>query len=656
MDRSRGGGTDRRRGRLAVWGLMPGGLSGRLVAAAAVLVILIGASFAGLLVAIVQLRAADEGVTRSVVQLRAADRLEQLLIDMETGLRGFVITHEERFLEPWNQGRVAFPAEAQEAQRQAADNPVQAARLRAITDAGVSYVEDYGVRLIEAARRRDPSASSVATTQAGKDRIDGLRAQFAEYADAERAIYLSRQDAADAATNIAAIGATIGLAASVLLIALFATYMARTVVRPVTRAAEMAERLAAGNLSTRMPETGTAEIATLEQSFNRLAASLEQSHAAQQRLLEQQSALRRVATLVAQGAAPDEVFRAVVRELADHLPARQAYLGRYEADETMTSLAMWNRDQGLAELPERLPLQGDGLTVRVWRTGTTARVDSYDETSGRLAEAARKRDITSSVGCPVVVGGKVWGVLAAATHQAEALPADAESWMDAFTELVGTAISNAAARAELAASRARVVAASDETRRRIERNLHDGAQQRLVSVGLWLRSVESAIRPEDEEVGAGIRRVAAELNGVIDDLREISRGIYPAILSRGGLNSAIRTLARRSSIPVELDLRAELQPTEPILVAAYYVVAEALTNAAKHATAEKIRVTTEDHDGVLRVAVEDEGVGGADPARGSGLTGLRDRVESQGGRLEVASPHGEGTRLIAEFPLPDRVD
>jgi len=651
MDRSLGTGDDRGRPRIGGRRARPIGLSTRLVAAAALLVILIGASFLGLLGAIVQLRAADDSVSRSVIQLRAADRLEQLLIDMETGLRGFVITGEEQFLQPWEAGRRAFPSEVREAASHATDDPDQAARLQAIAEAGISYIEDYGVPLIDAARRGDPSASSVETTQAGKTRIDDLRSRFDAYTNAEQSIYLARQDAADAATNVATLGATAGFAASVVLIAVFAIYFARTVVGPVTRAADMAGRLAAGDLATRMPQTGTAEIGALERSFNSLAESLEDSRAAQQRLLEQQSALRRVATLVAQSAPPDEVFTAVLRELADHLPAELAFLGRYEADETLTGVAGWIRDRGPADLAERVPLDGDSVSARVRRTGATARIDSYGEASGSAAEAARALGVVSSVGTPVVVGGQLWGLVVASARGHRSLPEDAETWMTAFTELVGTAIANADARAELAASRARVVSAADETRRRIERNLHDGAQQRLVAMGLWLRSVESAISPAEEEARAGIRRVSQELTGVTEELREISRGIYPAILSRGGLDPAIRTLARRSTIPVTLDLRTAASYPEPIQIAGYYLVAEALTNAAKHAAARAAEVTVEERAGTLRVAVRDDGVGGADPARGSGLTGLRDRVEAIGGTLTVASPPGEGTQLIAEFPV-----
>lgn len=637
--------SPRRRPRLLI-----GGLSGRLVAVATVLILLIGASFGGLLWAIVQLRTADTGVSRASANLSAAFELEKLLIDIETGLRGFVLTHDERFLEPWHVGRDAFPGSAEQLTGQESDSLEQAARLSAIVSSGQSYIDDYGEPLIVAARSGDPSASSVSATEGGKSRVDELRSLFAGYIDAERETYLARQAAANRAAEIAILGATVGLAASVLLIAFITFFLARTVVRPVTRAADMAGRLAEGELSIRMPETGTAEIATLEHAFNSLAASLEQTLESQSRLLDQQTALRRVATLVAQGAAPDEVFYAVVREVVEHLPADMAYLGRYEPDETLIPLAGWDGQQPLS-LPERLPLVGDSVTARVWRTRAVERLEVYSGPVGSIAEHAGSLGIKSSIGCPVVVNGELWGLLAASSRRENALPADAGTWLSAFTELVGTAIANADARSELAGSRTRIVEASDETRRRIERNLHDGAQQRLVSLGLWLRSVESGLPPDAQEARAGMRRLATELNGILDELREMSRGIYPAILSRGGLNAALKTLARRSPVPIDLDLRSDATYPESVQVAAYYLVAEALTNAAKHAHAGKIEVTVEQHAGTLRVSVRDDGRGGANPGRGSGLTGLRDRVEALGGHLELASPPGSGTTLIAELPI-----
>jgi signal transduction histidine kinase len=223
-----------------------------------------------------------------------------------------------------------------------------------------------------------------------------------------------------------------------------------------------------------------------------------------------------------------------------------------------------------------------------------------------------------------------------------------------FTELVATAIANTESRAELAASRARIVATADATRRRIERDLHVGAQQQLVSLALEVRAVQAAVPPELGELRAELSGVVERLTSVMDGLREIARGIHPAVLSEGGLGPALKTLARRSPIPVELDVRAEGRLPEPVEVAAYYVVSEALTNAAKHAGASIVHVNVDVGGRVLRAAVRDDGLGGADPVRGSGLLGLKDRAETIGGTISLQSPHGKGTTLIAELPLDDR--
>ncbi len=220
-------------------------------------------------------------------------------------------------------------------------------------------------------------------------------------------------------------------------------------------------------------------------------------------------------------------------------------------------------------------------------------------------------------------------------------PSDAAGRLADFTELVATAVGNAQSRAELGASRARIVAAADETRRRIERDLHDGTQQRLVSLGLELRLAQGMVPAELRELEAKIGKVADELNGVVEDLREIARGIHPAILSEGGLGPALRTLARRAAIAVEFDVAAPARLTEPIEVAAYYVVSEALTNATKHAQASVVCVAVEERSDRLHLSIRDDGVGVVDPARGSGLIGLRDRVEALGGSFEVSGPPGQ---------------
>jgi signal transduction histidine kinase len=234
------------------------------------------------------------------------------------------------------------------------------------------------------------------------------------------------------------------------------------------------------------------------------------------------------------------------------------------------------------------------------------------------------------------------------------LPADTEVRLASFTKLVATAIANAQSRAALAASRARVVAAADETRRRIERDLHDGAQQRLVSLMLELRAAQAAVPPQLGELEGELSRVTDGLASVCEELREISRGIHPAILSERGLGPALRVLARRSAVPVELDLHAVRRLPEPVEVAAYYVVSEALTNAAKHAQASVVQVDVDTDDSIVQLAIRDDGVGGADPVRGSGLTGLSDRVEALGGGIEVASPAGRGTSLLVRIPIEKR--
>jgi signal transduction histidine kinase len=231
------------------------------------------------------------------------------------------------------------------------------------------------------------------------------------------------------------------------------------------------------------------------------------------------------------------------------------------------------------------------------------------------------------------------------------LPEDTQERLADFTELVATAIANAESRAELDASRARIVATADATRRRIERDLHDGAQQQLVSLALGVRAVQAMIPPELDQLRAELSRVVEGHTSVLDELREIAHGIHPAILAEGGLAPALKTLARRSPVPVELDLRTGLRLPEAVEVAAYYVVSEALTNAAKHARASTVHVAVEERAGMLRVSVRDDGDGGADPDRGLGLLGLKDRVEAIGGTMVLQSPRGEGTSLVVELPL-----
>ena len=457
-----------------------------MLIASGLLALLIGAAFAVLLSSVADLRASERRARRSEEVLVVANRLERLVFELEAAQLGFVITNQARFLQPWQDARTALPGEGGTLERLVADSPAQQEQARRIVEATRSYLRDYSVPLVTAARRDPAAGRTVAATDEGRRRMDALRAEFDRFVASERGLAAARQRRSDAATRRAIVAAAAGLGGSILLIVLFAGYLTRAIVQPVRRAAAMASRLAGGDLGARMPERGVGEIRMLEASFNTMAGSLELS------------------------------------------------------------------------------------------------------------------------------------------------------------------------REELAASRTRVVAAADQARRRIERDLHDGTQQRLVSLVLDLRAAQAAVPPELPELRAQLARVADGLTGALEDLRELSRGIHPAVLSEGGLAPALKALARRSAVPVELEVEVPARLAEPVEVAAYYVVSEALANTAKHANASVIHVRVQAGDDRLQLSVRDDGVGGATPGRGSGLVGLTDRVQALGGTITIHSPAGQGTRLQIDLPVQGR--
>ena len=466
--------------RVRAWETDVSRIGRRVVIASGLLLLLVGAAFAVLLFAVADLRTSEGRVQDSREVLATANQLERLVVDLETGQRGFIITGQARFLQPWNAARAALPGQSRTLEQLLADNPVQKSRARRITAEAASYLDDYSVPLLDAARRDPAPARTVAATEEGKRRMDALRAEFDDLIATERTLSLGRQEHSDAVARGAFIAAATGLVGSVLLILAFTNYLTRAIVRPVLGTAAMAKRLAGGDLSVRVPETGVGEIGTLELAFNAMAGSLED------------------------------------------------------------------------------------------------------------------------------------------------------------------------ARAELAASRARIIRSADETRRRIERDLHDGIQQRLVSLALHLRAAQAS---EPQELRTQLDRVADGLQGALEDLREISRGIHPAILSEGGLGPALKVLARRSAIPVQVEVLTQSRLLPPVEVAAYYVVSEALTNAAKHARASLAQVSVQSRNDRLHLTVRDDGCGGADPARGTGLTGLTDRIQALGGTITIHSPLGEGTTVHVDLPI-----
>jgi signal transduction histidine kinase len=374
-------------------------------------------------------------------------------------------------------------------------------------------------------------------------------------------------------------------------------------------------------------------------------------HDALSTLAEQQASLRRVATLVARGFDPDELFSAVAEELARCLDVQHSTLLRYEPEGAAVLLARHHEPEWIQmRVGERFSLDSETVAAMVLRTGRAARMDGHVSARGPGAAYIRQMGLRSIVGAPIIVDGRLWGAAIVGSTQPEALPMDAEARVGDFADLVATAIANAEARAQLTASRARIVAAADEARRRFERDLHDGAQQRLVSLGLELRTAEASVPSDLQPLKEQISRISTGLAGVSQDLRDISHGIHPAILSNG-LGPALKTLARRSAVPVELDIDIGRPVPESAEVAAYYVVAEALTNAAKHARASKVDVCVGTEGTNLLLLIRDDGIGGADASKGSGLIGLIDRVEAIGGKLQISSQTRAGTSLRVTLPI-----
>jgi PAS domain S-box-containing protein len=387
-----------------------------------------------------------------------------------------------------------------------------------------------------------------------------------------------------------------------------------------------------------MPEKGLMYAAARDVTENRM-------------LTHEQAALRRVATLVAQGPDAGQLFDAVAVEVGQLLSADATRLLRYQEDGSATlvgSYGAWDAELGVGS---RLSLDRGQLWGRVAESWSPERTDRLRDGSDALAKSLLALGIEAAVAAPIVVSGRPWGVIVAAWKQPEMAGSDTEVRMVQFTELVATAVANAESGAELAASRRRIVTTADEARRRIERDLHDGAQQRLVSTVLTLRQARKELGDANGPVAELVEEALASAGRGIDEVRELARGIHPRILSSGGLGPALATLARRSPIPVTVDVRTGARLPKHVEVTAYYLASEALTNAAKHAHASEVRITVEIEDRWIVLTIRDDGLGGADPSRGSGLVGLRDRVEALGGALAVQSERGAGTVLTAHIPV-----
>jgi signal transduction histidine kinase len=625
------------------------GLTARVVAASTLVASVVGATFALHIAANASERASERIANSSLPALVAAGRLERVVIDLETSIRGYLLTRDESLLQPWDAAVASYPTRAQDWLDQV-DEPEQRARAITLTNNIYSYVNQYSVPLMDRAQHGDPTASSTEDTRRGADRVNEIRRQFTDYESAETAIRAQELSRARDASQRAVVVATVGVVVSIVIVVGNGAYLV-SMVRPVRRAAALAGRVADGDLSARMPETGAAEMGALETSFNTMAASLEASRTGLRDLAEEQSALRRVATLVAEGVAPARVFEAVTSEISGLLDADVALLVRYETDELSTVVASVPSIAATAE-SEQAP--GGGFTDVAAMARESGRVVTVQADALGTAVAAdlRARELRSATAVPVRVENRLWGAVLLAWREQRVETTEVESKVAGFTELVATALATAQSRADLEASRARVVAASDETRRRIERDLHDGTQQRLVALGLELRTLDGLLRPGSPELDRRLARIGEGISAAVAELQEVSRGLHPALLSRGGVGPALRVLARRSALPVELDLHLDREPPEPVAVAVYYVLSEALANAAKHARPSRVDVRVVGTDQQVELTISDDGSGGADSGRGSGLIGLRDRVEALRGCFDVTSPAGEGTTVHATIPVP----
>jgi signal transduction histidine kinase len=388
--------------------------------------------------------------------------------------------------------------------------------------------------------------------------------------------------------------------------------------------------------------------------FTELVATTISNSASRQelaRLADEQAALRRVATLVARGVSPSVVFAAVAREVGLLLGADATHMARYELDGTATGVAAWSVAGDHKPVGTRVGTAGESIVGIVSRTGRPARMHGYENASGPAAALGRELGLRSSVGAPIVVDQRLWGVMIVSSKGERPLPVDTESRIAAFTELVATAISNTEAREDLAASRARIVAATDDERRRVVRDLHDGAQQRLVHTIITLKLARRAFQNEKPDAPALLTEALGHAEHATAELRELSHGILPGVLTRGGLRAGTDALASRTPLPVDVSVSVDRLPAV-VEATAYFVVAEALTNVAKHARAGRAVVTARVENGTLRVEVRDDGVGGTRPD-GSGLLGLADRLAALDGQLRVETPTGGGTLVVADIPLPD---
>lgn len=625
------------------------GLTPRILVASVLLAVVVASTFAYLRATVRDEAASSREARHIRSEMATADQLERQLIELDRDARGFALTGDPRFLVTWETRRDDLLAGLADL-AVFVDDEREARLVDDLRTRSRDYLDEVLVPLI------DETEVGTAPTGLGQllrpenDASDTVLERFEEFQSQQAQLLASRLQGSNDATRRGTIAAVIGVAGSIVLVACCSGYLVRVVLRPLRRASTMADRLAGGDLTVRLGEDGPGEIGQLERSFNTMGRALEVGRDRLVALADEQAALHRVAALVATGAAPVDLFDAVVAEVDRLMGSDATVLLRFDPAHTATMIASRELVEVGRPVGTTWSYEGDDLISTLADGDRSSRVGSIGTASGPTAEMLRARGMRSFVGAPIIVDRRVWGAVIVMWLAEVDDPTALGRQVGEFTELVGTAIANADGRHELAASRVRLVLAADEARRRIERDIHDGAQQRLISLGLEVRLVELSV-PEDA-VGTrdDLRRIGESLAEAVETLQEVARGIHPAILSHGGLVPALRSLARRSPVPTTITSSGDRRLGETTEVAAYYAVSEALTNVAKHAHATSVAVAVDMGDDDIRIVVYDDGVGGADPRIGTGLIGLQDRIEAVGGRIEVDSPVAGGTRLAVWIP------
>ncbi len=621
------------------------GLSRRIIVTSGLVTLLAVVAYVLLFTVIFTLRDSARVTSHSQAVLASASRLERLVTDLETAVRGFVISQSQSGLRLWESARAELPKEGATLRRLAVrSGPVQARHADRIVRDAERYASDYSDPLVAAIRQDPASGRTRALLGEEKSRLVPLRAEFDEFMVAERRVAASAERRGDQEARRAAIIAGAVAAGALALAFSFAVYLRRAVLKPVWRTSRMASVIAEGDLDVRIPETSRDEPGMLERAFNMMTSSLRASQDDLRRVVDEQGALRRVATLIAHGVPPAEIFGAVAEELGRLQGVDYAVVNRFDPGMMATSVGYWTAPGAPEIMPPmggRWPLEKGTTGAEIIRTGEPTRVDLASPVS-QIGHWSKARGIRYVVGSPIIADGQIWGMIATFSLGSEEPPATTEANLQEFVELLASAIVNAGNRDELLASTARIVAASERVRAGIEADLRAGAQRRLVSLSRDLRKV-CARAPDD--LRTRLAGVEHGLGAVLGDLREISRGVRPVALAERGLRAAIEALAARSRVPVDLEIRIGRRLTGHIEDVVYYTVAEALTNVAKYARASRVRIELTVSEADLRLTVRDDGVGGADPRGGSGLTGLRERVEACGGTIEVVSPVGKGTTL-----------